>query len=62
MKKRLWETLVNAESKEGWWDITFKDGGVNIVKYSDDQLEMQIEVSAAEWKDLCELVNRITGT
>ena len=60
--EQLWETLINAESEKGWWDITFyhKDKGVNISKWGEDQMEMQIEVSMAEWKDLCQLLNRLT--
>lgn len=57
---QLWETLRNTESEKGWWDITFRDGGVFVSNHSDEKKEFEIELSVDEWKDLIELINRIS--
>jgi hypothetical protein len=58
-KKKLWETLVNTESKDGTWDVVFTGATVHIVRWSEAEVAGAMIVPTKEWKELCQLILRV---
>jgi hypothetical protein len=58
-----WKELANAESKEGWWDFfhNTEEESICLAMFHYDKPIGEIKMNYEQWKDLYELVNRITN-